>query len=48
MTYTKHYSVLYRECLDALIGSARGEKPHIADLTFGGGGAYTRYCKRDP
>jgi 16S rRNA (cytosine1402-N4)-methyltransferase len=38
MTYTKHYSVLYRECLDALIGSAKGDKTYIADLTFGGGG----------
>lgn len=39
-TYTGHYSVLYRECLDAFISVSRDKKSKtiFADMTFGGGG----------
>lgn len=39
MEYGKHYSVLYKECLDALgEGALEDKTPLFADLTFGAGG----------
>jgi 16S rRNA (cytosine1402-N4)-methyltransferase len=40
MTYTSHYSVLKKECLDFLCEKVDTEnsKAYFADLTFGGGG----------
>ncbi len=39
MTYTQHYSVLKKECIDFLTeNAADGEISYFADLTFGGGG----------
>lgn len=39
MSYTKHYSVLKKECIDNLTENASpGEISYFADLTFGGGG----------
>jgi 16S rRNA (cytosine1402-N4)-methyltransferase len=37
--YTKHYSVLFKESLDAMkVGMGDDESPILADMTFGGGG----------
>lgn len=39
MSYTKHYSVLKKECIDNLTENVKpGETSYFADLTFGGGG----------
>lgn len=37
--YTKHYSVLFKESLDAMkLGMQNVDSPVLADMTFGGGG----------
>lgn len=36
--YGKHYSVMYKECLDALKGGVVGDNAIFADMTFGAGG----------
>ena len=39
MSYTRHYSVLKKECIENLTSNAEAEKiSYFADLTFGGGG----------
>lgn len=39
MSYTRHYSVLKKECIDNLTrGASADEVSYFADLTFGGGG----------
>jgi len=44
--YKKHYSVLYKECLDFLYMDAPIE-PKFADMTFGAGGHSMGLAKRD-
>lgn len=49
MTYTKHYSVLKKECIDTLTENApAGEIAYFADLTFGGGGHSFEFLYRNP
>lgn len=36
--YGKHYSVMYKECIEALEASITNENPIFADMTFGAGG----------
>lgn len=36
--YGKHYSVMYKECLEACENSITNESPIFADMTFGAGG----------
>ncbi len=49
MSYTKHYSVLKKECIDTLTENApKGEIAYFADLTFGGGGHSFEFLYRDP
>ncbi len=49
MSYTGHYSVLKKECIDTLTenGSLK-EKSYYADLTFGGGGHSFEFLYRNP
>jgi 16S rRNA (cytosine1402-N4)-methyltransferase len=49
MTYTAHYSVLKKECIDLLTENAsQDEKSYFADLTFGGGGHSFEFLYRSP
>ena len=49
MTYTAHYSVLKKECVDLLTENApKDEKSYFADLTFGGGGHSFEFLYRSP
>jgi 16S rRNA (cytosine1402-N4)-methyltransferase len=50
MSYTEHYSVLKKECLDGMYADveAGNEKLLFADLTFGGGGHSLEIVKRNP
>lgn len=49
MTYSAHYSVLKKECVDLLTENApAGEKSYFADLTFGGGGHSFEFLYRSP
>ncbi|WP_053335875.1 16S rRNA (cytosine(1402)-N(4))-methyltransferase RsmH [Bacteriovorax sp. DB6_IX] len=50
MTYTAHYSVLKKECLDSMYAdweNSNEEKLLFADLTFGGGGHSLAIVARD-
>jgi 16S rRNA (cytosine1402-N4)-methyltransferase len=48
MAYTKHFSVLKKECVDLLTENAvPGEMAYFADLTFGGGGHSFEFLYRD-
>ncbi|EQC43544.1 16S rRNA (cytosine(1402)-N(4))-methyltransferase RsmH [Bacteriovorax sp. Seq25_V] len=50
MTYTEHYSVLKKECLDLLyegISDDPSYRPLFADCTFGGGGHSLAIVERD-
>jgi 16S rRNA (cytosine1402-N4)-methyltransferase len=49
MTYTKHYTVLKKECIDFLSENVpEGEVAYFADLTFGGGGHSFEFLYRNP
>lgn len=49
MTYTDHYTVLKKECIDLLSENApAGTIAHFADLTFGGGGHSFEFLYRNP
>ncbi len=49
MTYTQHYSVLKKECIDFLTENVKeGEVAYFADLTFGGGGHSFEFLYRNP
>lgn len=49
MSYTGHYSVLKKECIDTLTENAsKTEKSYYADLTFGGGGHSFEFLYRNP
>lgn len=50
MTYTSHYSVLKKECLDNLCEKVDAEPGvhYFADLTFGGGGHSFEFLYRKP
>ncbi|MBC7715150.1 MAG: 16S rRNA (cytosine(1402)-N(4))-methyltransferase RsmH [Rhizobacter sp.] len=49
MSYTGHYSVLKKECIDTLTENASSEvKSYYADLTFGGGGHSFEFLYRNP
>lgn len=49
MTYTKHYTVLKKECIDHLTENVKeGETAYFADLTFGGGGHSFEFLYRNP
>lgn len=49
MSYTRHYSVLKKECLDLLTQNApENDKSYFADLTFGGGGHSFEFLYRNP
>ncbi|MGZ3787468.1 MAG: 16S rRNA (cytosine(1402)-N(4))-methyltransferase RsmH [Bacteriovorax sp.] len=49
MTYTSHYTVLKKECIDHLTENAvEGEVAYFADLTFGGGGHSFEFLYRNP
>lgn len=49
MAYTRHYSVLKKECLDFLTENAPTEEvSYFADLTFGGGGHSFEFLYRNP
>ena len=49
MTYSAHYSVLKKECVDLLTENAStSEKSFFADLTFGGGGHSFEFLYRSP
>jgi 16S rRNA (cytosine1402-N4)-methyltransferase len=43
--YGKHYSVMYRECLEAFKNSIENDNPIFADMTFGAGGHTFRMAK---
>ncbi|MFA6237266.1 MAG: 16S rRNA (cytosine(1402)-N(4))-methyltransferase RsmH [Bacteriovorax sp.] len=49
MSYTRHYSVLKKECIDILTeNSPESELSYFADLTFGGGGHSFEFLYRNP
>ena len=49
MSYTGHYSVLKKECIDTLTENAsETAKSYYADLTFGGGGHSFEFLYRNP
>lgn len=49
MNYTRHYSVLKKECIDNLTdNAAAGEVSYFADLTFGGGGHSFEFLYKNP
>jgi 16S rRNA (cytosine1402-N4)-methyltransferase len=49
MSYTGHYTVLKKECIDTLTENAPvDEKSFYADLTFGGGGHSFEFLYRNP
>ena len=49
MSYTRHYSVLKKECIDNLTGNAiADEVSYFADLTFGGGGHSFELLYKNP
>lgn len=49
MSYTGHYTVLKKECVDSLIEKAPlDQKSYFADLTFGGGGHSFEFLYRHP
>ena len=49
MTYTQHYTVLKKECIDLLTEKAPSdEQSFYADLTFGGGGHSFEFLYRNP
>ena len=49
MSYTGHYSVLKKECIDTLTQNAPiDKKSYFADLTFGGGGHSFEFLYRHP
>jgi 16S rRNA (cytosine1402-N4)-methyltransferase len=50
MTYTSHYSVLKKECIDGLCQNvkSKNEKSYFADLTFGGGGHSFEFLYQSP
>jgi 16S rRNA (cytosine1402-N4)-methyltransferase len=49
MTYSAHYSVLKKECIDFLTENASEDLPsYFADLTFGGGGHSFEFLYRSP
>ncbi|MBC7429386.1 MAG: 16S rRNA (cytosine(1402)-N(4))-methyltransferase RsmH [Bacteriovorax sp.] len=49
MSYTGHYSVLKKECIDTLTEKASTEvKSYYADLTFGGGGHSFEFLYKNP
>ncbi len=43
--YGKHYSVMYKECLEALKDAATEKSANFADMTFGAGGHTTGLAK---
>lgn len=48
MSYTRHYSVLKKECIDQLTQNApANEVSYFADLTFGGGGHSFEFLYRN-
>ena len=49
MSYSSHYTVLKKECIDTLTENASTEeKSYYADLTFGGGGHSFEFLYRNP
>ena len=49
MSYTGHYSVLKKECIDTLTENASStDQSYYADLTFGGGGHSFEFLYRNP
>lgn len=49
MSYTRHYSVLKKECIDNLTNNAAtDEVSYFADLTFGGGGHSFEFLYTNP
>lgn len=49
MSYTGHYSVLKKECIDSLTEKASTiDKSYYADLTFGGGGHSFEFLYKNP
>ena len=49
MSYTAHYSVLKKECIDILTENAPAkDKSYFADLTFGAGGHSFEFLYRSP
>lgn len=49
MSYTRHYSVLKKECIDQLTENASAsEVSYFADLTFGGGGHSFEFLYKNP
>ena len=49
MSYTRHYSVLKKECIDQLTNNeAEGAVAYFADLTFGGGGHSFEFLYTNP
>jgi 16S rRNA (cytosine1402-N4)-methyltransferase len=49
MSYTRHYSVLKKECIDNLTNNAKpGVISYFADLTFGGGGHSFEFLYQNP
>ena len=49
MTYSSHYSVLKKECIDTLTEKASvSDVSYYADLTFGGGGHSFEFLYRNP
>ena len=49
MTYSSHYSVLKKECIDTLTEKAsESDVSYYADLTFGGGGHSFEFLYRNP
>ena len=49
MSYSSHYTVLKKECIDTLTEKAPADiKSYYADLTFGGGGHSFEFLYRNP
>ena len=49
MSYTRHYSVLKKECIDQLTSNASADEiSYFADLTFGGGGHSFEFLYTNP
>jgi 16S rRNA (cytosine1402-N4)-methyltransferase len=49
MSYTGHYSVLKKECIESLTeGALKDSKSYYADLTFGGGGHSFEFLYTNP
>ncbi len=49
MSYSSHYTVLKKECIDTLTEKAPTDvKSYYADLTFGGGGHSFEFLYRNP